>query len=169
MEITGNFTFSYDQAAVWNILMDPNAIAKAIPGVQEMIPVEGEPNTWRAVAKLNVAAVTGSYTGMVRMSEVESPNQYRLTVSGEGQQSVISGTALIRLETRIAPDGLTTQTVVAWTAEANLIGKLASVAQRLIQVAASLLSRQFFGALAKQLGATSTILNNPNNFPSTGN
>jgi carbon monoxide dehydrogenase subunit G len=38
MEITGSYTFSFDQKAVWDILMNPDAIAKAIPGVQEMIP-----------------------------------------------------------------------------------------------------------------------------------
>jgi carbon monoxide dehydrogenase subunit G len=153
MEITGSYTFPFDQAAVWNVLMSPNAIAKAIPGVQEMIPVEGESHSWTAVARLNVATVTGSYTGKVHMSEIDAPNQYRLTVSGEGQQSIINGTALIRLE---AKPGEKPETIVHWTAQANLAGKLASVAQRLIQVAASLLSRQFFGALAKQLGAAAS-------------
>jgi hypothetical protein len=158
MEIVGNYTFSYDQNAVWNILMSPDAIAKAIPGVQEMIPIEGESNSWRAIAKLNVAAVSGSYTGIVRMSEIEAPHQYRLTVSGEGQQSIISGTALIRLEAKADAPTDKPETVVHWNAEGNLSGKLASVAQRLLQVAASLLSRQFFGGLAKQLGSSETKL-----------
>jgi carbon monoxide dehydrogenase subunit G len=34
-----------------------------------------------------------------------------------------------------------------------LSGKLASIAQRLVKVAAILLSKQFFSSLAKQLGA----------------
>jgi carbon monoxide dehydrogenase subunit G len=87
------------------------------------------------------------------MSEIDAPTQYRLTVSGEGQQSIISGTAIIRLEAKADAAEGKPETIVSWTAEGSLAGKLASVAQRLIQVAASLLSRQFFGALAKQLGA----------------
>jgi hypothetical protein len=165
MQITGSYTFPYDQAAVWNILMNPDAIAKAIPGVQEMIPIEGENNAWKAVARLNVAAVTGSYTGRVQMTEIEAPHQYRLTVSGEGQQSIISGTALIRLEPKAEEPA---STVVSWTAEANLVGKLASVAQRLIQVAASLLSRQFFGALARQLGEAGKTPFNSDTSSTTG-
>jgi carbon monoxide dehydrogenase subunit G len=150
MDIIGSYTFNFDRQTVWNILMNPDAIAKAIPGVKEMIPVEGESNAWRAVAKLNVAAVSGMYAGMVRMSEIDAPDRYRLNISGEGQQSVISGSALIILRDGETPD----QTVVEWTAQASLSGKMAGVAQRLVKVAAALLGRQFFGGLAKQLGAS---------------
>jgi carbon monoxide dehydrogenase subunit G len=129
--------------------MNPDAIAKAIPGVKEMIPLEGETNAWKAVAKLSVASVSGSYTGLIRMTEIDAPNQYRLTVSGEGQQSIINGTALIKLES----DTDSTTTIVSWDADAHLSGKLAGIAQRLVKVAAGLLSRQFFGGLARQLGA----------------
>lgn len=149
MDVTGSYTFQFDRLTVWNILMNPDAIAKAIPGVKEMIPIEGEENAWRAVTKLNVSTVSGMYSGTIRMSEIDAPNSYRLTVSGEGQQSIVSGNALITLRDGDKPD----QTVLDWTAEANLSGKLASIAQRLVKVAAILLSKQFFSSLAKQLGA----------------
>jgi carbon monoxide dehydrogenase subunit G len=152
MEIIGDFTFNADQETVWRLLMDPQAIAKAIPGVNELVPLDGEFNAWRAVAKIGVAQVSGTYAGIVRMSEVEPPNQYRLAVSGEGQQSVIGGAALIKLtyqpEQKI--------TVVSWEAEANISGRLASVGQRLIKAAAGLVSRQFFQSLAKQLPENTT-------------
>ncbi|NJK81193.1 MAG: carbon monoxide dehydrogenase subunit G [Chloroflexaceae bacterium] len=149
MQIQGSYTFEYDQQAVWNILMNPDAIAKAIPGVKEMVPLEGETYAWRAIAKIGVASVSGTYSGIIRMTEIEAPDRYRLTAEGEGQQSVINGTALITMQ----PAQEAGKTVVVWDAEASLAGKLASIAQRLIKSAAGLLSRQFFGGLAKQLKA----------------
>ncbi len=153
MEINGIYTFSADQDVVWKLLMDPDAIAKAIPGVQEMIPIEGETNAWRAVAKIGVGAISGAYAGVVRMSDIGPPNRYRLTVSGEGQQSIINGTALLTL----SYDAAQRQTILTWDAEANVSGKLASIGQRVVKSAAGLMSKMFFGALAKQLPVSETV------------
>jgi carbon monoxide dehydrogenase subunit G len=147
MEIIGAFDFNADQQAVWNALMNPEIIAKAIPGVQEMVPVDGETNTWRAIARVGVASIVGTYTGIIHMSEVDAPTRYRLTVKGEGQQSIIGGTALLELSYYAEKQ----QTRLNWTAEANISGKLASVGQRLIKAAAGLLSKQFFQGVAKQI------------------
>ncbi len=150
MEINGTFDFPAPQQAVWDALMDPNVIAQAIPGVKEMKAVDGEPNTWRADAKVGVASISGTYTGIIKMSEVDAPHRYRLTVSGEGQQSIIGGTALLEL----SYDSDNNQTHLIWTADANISGKLASIGQRLIKSAAGLLSRQFFQGVAKQIPPT---------------
>lgn len=153
MDIAGSYTFPFNRETVWTILMNPDAIAKAIPGVKEMIPIEGEMNAWRAVAKLNVAAVSGMYGGAVRMTEIDPPNRYRLIITGEGQQSVINGSALITLRDGETPD----QTIIDWTADARLSGKLAEIESRLLKVAAVLLVRQFFGALSKDLSVTDAV------------
>jgi carbon monoxide dehydrogenase subunit G len=149
MELSGNFTFDADQETVWNVLMDPNAIAKAIPGVSELVPLEGEENAWRAQARIGIASVSGAYAGIVRMGEQNPPHQYRLSVSGEGQQSIISGSALITLNHN--PE--TRQTHLTWEAQANISGKLASIAQRVIKAAAGMLSKQFFNSIANQISA----------------
>jgi carbon monoxide dehydrogenase subunit G len=151
MKISDSYAFDAKQDIVWNLLMDPQAIANALPGVDRLIPVDGELQTWRATAKIGVASVSGMYTGLVRMSEMEPPHQYRLTVSGEGQQSIIGGTALLKL----SYDEMLHQTRLDWDADAHVSGKLASVGQRLVGAAAKLLGKQFFRALANQLPADS--------------
>lgn len=150
MNLSGNYTFEADQEAVWNLLMDPDAIAKALPGVDQLVPVEGESHTWQAQVKVNVAAINGLYAGTIRMSDMEPADQYRLTVNGEGQQSIIGGSALIRLEY----DEAEQQTLLNWDADANISGKLARVGQRVIKAAATMMSNRFFGNLADQLSET---------------
>jgi len=140
MKLSDTFTFDADQDTVWQLLMDPAAIAKAMPGVDKLTPIDGETNAWRANARIGIAAVNGTYSGVVRLSEITAPTQYRLTVNGEGQQSFIGGTALLTLHY----DADQKKTILNWDADANISGKLASIAQRLVVAAASMLSKQFF-------------------------
>jgi uncharacterized protein len=147
MKLTDSFVFNADQEAVWNLLMDIDAIAAALPGVEKMHPVEGQPGSWKTTAKLGVANISGMYSGTVTMSELEPPTHYRLTVSGEGQASIINGSALLTL-TYQPDEGVT---IVSYDADAHLTGKLASIGQRLIAPAAKMLAKMFFGNLAKQL------------------
>lgn len=147
MKLGGNYRFREPRDQVWQTLMDPDAIAGAIPGVEEFLPLEGEENAWQAVAKVSMAAVSGRFTGNVRMSEIEAPDSFRLTVSGEGQGSIINGSVLMRLEDNTAGGG----TTLHWDADANISGKLARIGQRLIKAAANMMSKRFFGSLAKEI------------------
>lgn len=81
------------------------------------------------------------------MSEQQPPDKYRLTVSGEGQQSIINGTTLIHLRY----DEEQKKTILTWEAEASVSGKLASIGQRVISPAVKMMSGQFFKALDKQI------------------
>jgi uncharacterized protein len=127
--------------------MDPKIIAASIPGVKELLPIDNEPHAWRAEIKVNIATISGTFGGTIRMTEIDQPHKYRLTVNGEGQQSIINGSALISL--RPLPD--TKQTQLDWDAEANISGKLASIGQRLIQSTAKMMAGNFFGNVAKQI------------------
>ncbi len=150
MNLTGTYTFQADQEAVWNLLMNPDVIARALPGVDAFIPIEGEVDAWHAKAKISIAAVSGSYVGTIRMTEQQPPNQYRLTVNGEGQQSIIGGTVLMQL----TYDANEQQTLLTWDAEANISGKLARIGQRVIKAAANMMSNRFFSNIAQQLPAS---------------
>lgn len=131
--------------------MDPHAIAKALPGVDQLIPIEGESEAWRANIKLSLAMVSGTFSGVIRMTDIDdAQHRYRLSVNGEGQQSVIGGTALISL----APGSTDHQTILTWNGEATIAGKLAGIGQRLIGAAAGMLSKQFFRGLARQIPAS---------------
>lgn len=147
MKLDGSYRFREAREQVWATLMDPDAIAGAIPGVEEFLPLEGEENAWQAIAKVSMAAVSGRFTGTVRLSEIEAPDSFRLTVSGEGQGSIISGSVLMKLEDGAAGKG----TTLHWDADANISGKLARIGQRLIKAAANMMSKRFFGSLARQI------------------
>ena len=147
MDLSGNYQFNAPQETIWNLLMDPDVIAQALPGVDEFVPIEGEANAWNAKAKINLAAVSGRYMGTIRMSEQNAPISYRLTVNGEGQQSIVGGSVVITL----SYDEAEQVTNLEWDAEANISGKLARVGQRLIKAAANMMSGRFFDGIEKQV------------------
>lgn len=146
MNFMGSYYFDADQPTVWGLLMDSQTIASALPGVDQLIPIEGETDAWTANAKISAAIISGTFTGTIRMTERNPIDSFRLTLNGEGQGSVISGTALISLTYN---SGLE-QTIIQWDANADLSGSLARIGQSAMKVAANIMTKQFFRNLAKQ-------------------
>lgn len=147
MKIAGTYSFKASQSAVWDTFMNPDSIAKSLPGVERLVPIEGETDAWRVTAKIGIATVSGTYTGIVRMSDLAPHNHFRLSVDGEGQGSIIGGAVQVDLSS----DTTKRLTSIAWDADANVFGRLAGVGQRLVAAAAAMLAQQFFASLARQM------------------
>lgn len=145
MQLKGQHEFEATPSTVWEVLHDPDAIARALPGVETLEPIEGEENAFRARAKLQVAAIGGSYAGELRLSELQPPQSYRMTVQGEGQNSRIQGEVGVRLSETANGARL------EWQAEAQVSGLLARVGQRLIKATANMMSKRFFAALGEEI------------------
>ena len=145
MQLNGQHEFEAAPSVVWEVLHDPGAIARALPGVQALEPIEGEENAFRAQAKLQVAAIGGSYAGELRLSELKPPHSYRMKVQGEGQSSRFNGEVGIQLSETAAGARL------EWRADAQVSGLLARVGQRLIKATANMMSKRFFAALGEEI------------------
>lgn len=146
MEITGTYRFGAAPAQVWALLMDPEAIKSCLPGCKELRPI-GD-NRYHAEMSIGVAAVTGTFSSTVALSELQPPSSYRLTVDATGKPGFARGSALIALR---ETEGGTEVDVVA-TAEVG--GLIARVGQRLIDGVARMSMDRFFGCLA---GSISTV------------
>ena len=145
MQLSGQHEFAASAATVWETLHDPAAIARALPGVQSLAPIEGEEHAFRAQAKLQVAAIGGAYAGELRLSELQPPRSYRMSVQGQGQNSRFQGDVGIQLQDTEGGCRL------EWRAEAQVSGLLARVGQRLIKATANMMSRRFFAALGEEI------------------
>lgn len=143
MKIEGSYELSAPREQVWEALHDPRCLTETIPGCEELSGTgNGE---YRAVIKVGVASVKGRFQGKVRLSELEPPHRYRMTVEGSGGPGFVRGEAMMELTE--APGG----TRVAYTADVHVGGLMASVGQRMLGGVAKLTVDQFFSALAGQL------------------
>lgn len=143
MDITGTYPFNTTPERVWNLLMDPVAIAACIPGCEQLVP-EGE-DRYRARLNVSLAAITGTYEGTVTISDKKPFESYALTVEGQGKAGMVKGSVTIGL--RPTADG--TEVSVAGIVQTG--GVIARLGQRLIGGVSKMMQDRFFACLASKV------------------
>ena len=71
MKVQGTYTLEAPLEKVWTFLMDPQAIARVIPGCETLQEVE--PDKYRATMKIGIAAIKGTYNGSVQLFDQTPP------------------------------------------------------------------------------------------------
>ena len=145
MEITGSYTFDAAPERVWHLMMDPSAIAACIPGCEALDP-DG-PDRYRARITIGLAAITGTYDGIVVITEKVEHSSYRLEVEGQGKPGFVKGNAVIALRA----EGSGTIVDVNGTVQAG--GAIARLGQRLIGAAGKMMQDRFFACMQGKLAA----------------
>lgn len=143
MDITGSYIFLAPPERVWNLLMDPGTIASCIPGCNSF-DADGE-DRYRVTLTVSLAAISGSYTGNVKLSEKVPPTSYRLEVEGQGRPGFVKGNCAIALR----PDGGSTAVEVSGSVQTG--GPIARLGQRLIGSVSKMMMDRFFACLGSKL------------------
>jgi carbon monoxide dehydrogenase subunit G len=143
MNITGTYTFNAPPQRVWDLLMDPAVIAGCIPGCERLEP-DGE-DRYRARLTVALAAITGTYEGVVTIADKVAPHAYRLIVEGQGKPGFVKGNAAISLR----PEGETTVIDVGGSVQTG--GAIARLGQRLIGGVSKMMQDRFFACLQTRL------------------
>ncbi len=128
---------------VWDVLLDPEVLKRALPGVEKLESTG--PDTFSVVMNLGVAAVKGRYTGTLSITDKQPPSSYRLEGEGKGAPGWTKGTALLTLTS----DGSGTRVVAKGDAQVG--GTIAGVGQRMMEGIAKSMGRDFFAALERVL------------------
>ena len=137
MKLTGERTIPLPQDRVWAALNDPEILRQSIPGC-EAFEKTGD-NSYRATVASRIGPVQARFQGTVTLSNFDAPNGY--TISGEGSggpAGAAKGSAHVTLSP--AEGG----TRLAWTADAQITGKLAQIGSRLVESTANMMAGQFF-------------------------
>ena len=143
MKIEGTQDIPASQDKVWAAFLDPSTLAKAIPGCEGLEEIG--PGEYKAVMKVGVAAIKGTFEGRVRLMDLEAPNRYRMTVEGKGGPGFVRGEAKMSL----APsDG---GTRVSYDADVQVGGLIASVGQRMLGGVSKMMLDQFFSRMTELL------------------
>jgi len=145
MEMTGEYRIPAARERVWQALNDPATLKLCIPGCESLEKVSDTEMT--AVARMRVGPVSARFSGKVTLSEIDPPNGYRITGEGQGGAAGFAkGGAAVKLT------GEGAETVLTYTAEAQVGGKLAQIGSRLIDGAAKKMADEFFAKFAETLG-----------------
>jgi carbon monoxide dehydrogenase subunit G len=146
MEMTGEYRIPAARETVWRALNDPEILRQSIPGCETVDKVSDTEFTARVAVA--VGPVKAKFNGKVALSDMKPPESY--TISGEGQGGVAGfgkGSASVRLEAE-GPAA----TVLRYSAQASVGGKLAQIGTRLVDATARKLAEEFFGRFAVIVG-----------------
>jgi carbon monoxide dehydrogenase subunit G len=142
MDMTGEYRIAAPRAAVWAALNDTEILRQSIPGCDEIEKTSETEFTAKVTAK--VGPVKARFGGKVTLSDIDPPNGY--TISGEGSGGA-AGFAKGGAKVSLATDGAVT--VLSYTVQANVGGKLAQIGSRLIDGTARKMADDFFGRFSE--------------------
>ena len=145
MKVEGTYLFEAPREDVWEALMDPDVLSAAIPGGEKLEKV-GE-NEYEAALNIRVGPVQGKFDGKIELSDIAPPESYKMTVNGQGPSGFLNGAGDVSLfETN---EG----TVMSYTGDAQIGGKIAGVGQRLVDSSAKSIIRQGLESISAQVKA----------------
>jgi carbon monoxide dehydrogenase subunit G len=145
MDMTGEYRIPAPRQAVWKALNDPDVLKECIPGCDEIDKKSDTEFSAKVTAK--VGPVKAKFGGGVTLSELDPPNGY--TISGQGTGGA-AGFAKGGAKVSLAEDG--GETVLSYTVNATVGGKLAQIGSRLIDSTAKKMAGQFFSKFAEVVG-----------------
>jgi len=146
MKIEGQFAFEgIAPLAVWGFLTDANRIAHCLPGCEKLEQTgAGE---YDLQLKIGVGAISGVFSGSIRLHDLQPTSEYQMTVNGSGAPGFVKGEGVIQL----TPED--TGTLLHYSGDVSAGGAIASLGQRMIGGSARMVIGQFFKCVAEKLSA----------------
>jgi uncharacterized protein len=134
MRIQGEHTFDAPRELVWRALLDPEVLARTLPGC-ERLEKTGE-NEYRGVLNVQVGPVKGQFQGTLQLSDLVPLESYHMKLDGSGSSGFMNGEGELRL--------------------ADAPGGTLLVGQRLLESSAKSITRQGLEGLGRELAAMKT-------------
>ena len=150
MKLTGSYQINLKKQNVWNALNDSAVLKKAIPGCEEF--KKNSDTEFTVTATNKIGPFNATFTGDIELKELNPPNSYKITGSGNSPVGFASGEAIVNLE------DCESGTKLIYNVEANVGGKIAQVGSRLIDMTAKKMADIFFGKFSKLIEPQITIV-----------
>jgi uncharacterized protein len=146
MDISSSYTLNAPREQVWDALLDPDLLKRAIPGCESLEPT-GD-NQYALRLNVDVAGIKGVYQGAMRVLDVQKPESYRVVVDGAGAHGILHSDGVLRLQ---ANDAGTTD--IHYSGQVQLGGPVASIGAQVASGAVSMLLKRYFGRIASLMPA----------------
>ena len=146
MRLEGTYPFTAPRTAVWDALMDPTVLANALPGGEAMEKT-GD-NDYKAIMNVKIGPVQGKFEGKITLADIVLLTQYTMKVDGQGAPGYVAGEGQLVLTDQ---DG--GGTLLSYTGDVQVGGRIAGLGQRLVESTAKSLTRQGLAALDQMIQA----------------
>jgi carbon monoxide dehydrogenase subunit G len=145
VHLEGNVTIAAPRPKVWAFLTDPQAVAQCTPGLESLDILEPG-KKFRAVASVGLGSIKARFTLNIEWLDLVEPERAVAKAHGTAPGS----TADVTGEMVLLERGPAT-TELRWTAEAAIMGTIASLASRMMGSVTEKLAGQFFECVRKKV------------------
>ena len=142
MKITGSHELPVDVQRAYELLLDPDVLARALPGCDELVRIG--PDEYEMRLKVAIASVQGLFSGKVRITDRQPPDSYRMAVEGTGRIGFVKGEGLMKLSSKNGA------TELNYDGDVQVGGMIAGVGQRLIETSARMIIKRFMDKLTEE-------------------
>ena len=137
MEMSDEIRIPAPRDKVYDALNDPEILKQCIPGCEEII--KHSDTELEATVKIKLGPVKAKFKGNITLDPTEAPERFSLVGEGNGG---IAGFAKGGSEVTLMEDG--DETIMRYSAKADIGGKLAQLGSRLIDSTSKKLAAEFF-------------------------
>ncbi len=136
------------RAKVWAFVIDPQQVGWCGPGVESIEAVDA--THFKARAKVGIGPISARFAVNLELAEAVEPDRAVILASGQAPGSAIDARGEMVLSG--PAEGPTT---MAWSADVQIMGTVASIGSRLIEGTANKLIGQAFDCMRAKLEASS--------------
>jgi carbon monoxide dehydrogenase subunit G len=126
MNVQGERKFDASRGTVWEVLNDPERMAKSMPGVESFDVKDN--GHWTANVKIPLGLGALRMSVAMEKTEEREPEFAKMAIKGNGVGAVMNMVTSFKLGD--VPDG---GTAMAWEAEVKILGPVGSMGQRVLQ------------------------------------
>ena len=145
MELTNQQALPVGQQEAWDALNDIALLQAAMPGCESITATDA--GHYEVLMAAAIGPVKAKFKGKLHLENLAPPHSYDIRFEGNGGAAGhAKGVANVRLE----PDG-EAQTVLHYSANATVGGKIAQLGSRLVDMAAQKMAAEFFERFTAKL------------------
>ncbi|MES1979113.1 MAG: carbon monoxide dehydrogenase subunit G [Pseudomonadota bacterium] len=145
MQISSQQTLPASQDNAWAALNNIDVLKACIPGCESL--TETEPGHYEVLITAAVGPVKAKFKGKLGLADINPPESYTINFEGQGGAAGHGkGSAKVRLE-HTGPH----ESVLHYSADASVGGKIAQIGQRLVDMAAQKMAAEFFASFNRQI------------------
>lgn len=143
MEMKGEQLLSVPQQQAWDALNDADILRDCIPGCESVERVSA--TEFQLAMTTAIGPVRGKFKGKLTLADVDAPHSYTLLFEGQGG---LAGFA--KGGAQVALTAQAEGTLLRYSANAHIGGKLAQIGSRLVDGAAKKMADSFFARFQAQ-------------------
>jgi len=150
MQLSGNRILNAVPSRVWDMLMNPDSLARVVPGISSLEMISE--NSFISALNIKIGPVNSTFSGKLQIEDIVEEKSFTLTT--QQNSKVGNGNAVLHI--KLAPAG-DNQTELIFDGDVKLSGMLASMGQRIVGGVANTLTNQFFNNIQKELTVTTDL------------